>query len=164
MIKMSNLGIFAFEKKMPGWLDSLLRKHGVVSCAGELPTDFPSLGVWQLPGNILMHHGIGGVDALKRCLAQTVATELAYLCDPCVLQIFKLRREGEETISAHLKAGLIKRAWAGDKTYLANFPQRAVLRVPKHPDAVIIRHLRPDSRLPALPGQDTIHFRAAGCH
>ncbi|SPN98867.1 uncharacterized protein DNG_01907 [Cephalotrichum gorgonifer] len=67
---MSDLGVFAYEKKMPSWLESLLRKHGEVSRSGV-------------------------VVALARYLSQTAATEYAYLCDPCVQQIFKLRREGQ---------------------------------------------------------------------
>lgn len=30
-----------------------------------------------------------------RCLSRTKATESALFCDPCVRQIFKLKREGE---------------------------------------------------------------------
>lgn len=35
------------------------------------------------------------MEALRSCLSQNADTESAYLCDPCVRQVFKLRREGE---------------------------------------------------------------------
>lgn len=37
-----------------------------------------------------------------RCLSQTKATESALLCDPCVRQIFKLKREGETPVEPEL--------------------------------------------------------------
>lgn len=54
-----------------------------------------------VPADILTYTAPGVVEALVRCLSQTPATESARLCDPCVRQIFKLKREGEE---AHLSS------------------------------------------------------------
>jgi hypothetical protein len=41
------------------------------------------------------------VAALIRCLSQEPpeTVDCAYLCDPCVQQVFKLRREGEQALS-----------------------------------------------------------------
>lgn len=50
-----------------------------------------------LLADILTYTAPGVVEALVRCLSLTTATESASLCDPCVRQIFKLKREGEET-------------------------------------------------------------------
>ncbi|KKA25977.1 hypothetical protein TD95_002150 [Thielaviopsis punctulata] len=65
----SNLGLFAYEKKMPGWLHSLLERKEVVALQGMI-------------GELGWH------------LNHSRSTSYAYLCHPGVQQVFKLRREG----------------------------------------------------------------------
>lgn len=54
-----------------------------------------------VPASILTTLVIGAVEALMRCLTRNPDTEWAYLCDPSVRQIFKLKREGEIHFLAH---------------------------------------------------------------
>ncbi|KAL1886065.1 hypothetical protein Cpir12675_006872 [Ceratocystis pirilliformis] len=65
----SELGLFAYEKRMPGWLKSLLERRGTTA----LPGMIPSLA-WHIDYN--------------------KSTSFAYLAHPGVQQVFKLRREG----------------------------------------------------------------------
>lgn len=65
----AELGRYANEKQMPEWLVAMLRKDG------------------QMVG----YHVI---PVLRQLLQQSDSTEYAYLCDPCVQHVSKLRREG----------------------------------------------------------------------
>ncbi|RGP65047.1 transcription factor [Fusarium sporotrichioides] len=65
----SELGRFADEKKMPPWLIALLQEEGQVVNSGVLPV-------------------------LSQLLEQSPSTQYAYLCQPAVQHISKLKREG----------------------------------------------------------------------
>ncbi|CAN8095727.1 unnamed protein product [Discula destructiva] len=65
----AELGRYANEKQMPAWLIAMLKKDGQVVGSGIIPV-------------------------LAQLLQQSASTEYAYLCDPCVQHVSKLRREG----------------------------------------------------------------------
>ncbi|KAL5614193.1 hypothetical protein BROUX41_000032 [Berkeleyomyces rouxiae] len=65
----SELGLFAYEKRMPSWLQSLLERRGTVALPGMIP-------------------------ALSWHLNHSKNTGFAYLAHAGVQQVFKLRREG----------------------------------------------------------------------
>lgn len=65
----AELGRYAHEEKMPEWLVTMLKKNGQVV-------------------------GYDVIPVLQQLLQQSASTEYAYLCDPCVQHISKLRREG----------------------------------------------------------------------
>jgi zinc finger-containing ubiquitin peptidase 1 len=73
---MRQLGFFAFEKRMPGWLDTLLRETGDVVKEGA-------------------------VQLIAGRLADAHEVEYAYLCDSSVKQVFKHRGEGMASRSRH---------------------------------------------------------------
>ncbi|KAK1657599.1 peptidase family C78 [Colletotrichum godetiae] len=65
----AELGKYAHEQQMPDWLVSLLHK------GGEVKSD-------------------GVISVLEQLLSQSKSTEYAFLCDPAVQHVSKLKKEG----------------------------------------------------------------------
>ncbi|KXH59314.1 peptidase family C78 [Colletotrichum nymphaeae SA-01] len=65
----AELGKYAHEQQMPDWLVTLLHK------GGEVKSD-------------------GVISVLEQLLSQSKSTEYAYLCDPAVQHVSKLKKEG----------------------------------------------------------------------
>lgn len=65
----AELGRYAHEKQMPDWLVAMLKNNGQVVGTDVIPV-------------------------LRQLLQQSASTEYAYLCDPYVQHVSKLRREG----------------------------------------------------------------------
>lgn len=92
-LQKSELGPHAHENQMPPWLVKLLQDQD---------------GAYKTESRIDRH---GNVEKVRRCanmtrgivpileqlLEQDESTQFAYLCDPAVRHVSKLRREGEIT-------------------------------------------------------------------
>jgi hypothetical protein len=74
---------------MPAWLIKLLEEDGAVKTITKLNTDGKLKKVKICPN---MTSGI--IPVLEQLLRQDEATDYAYLCDPAVKHVSKLKREG----------------------------------------------------------------------
>lgn len=87
----SELGPHAHEKQMPSWLVKLLQdQDGAYKTGTRLDTHGNLKKVRMCPN---MAGGI--IPVLEQLLDQDEYVEFAYLCDPAVKHVSKLRREGE---------------------------------------------------------------------
>ncbi|KAH7321469.1 peptidase family C78-domain-containing protein [Rhexocercosporidium sp. MPI-PUGE-AT-0058] len=85
----SELGPYAREKQMPSWLVKLLEDDGAVKTSNVSNRDGKMRKVKICPN---MTAGI--VPVLEQLLDQDEQVEFAFLCDPAVKHVSKLRREG----------------------------------------------------------------------
>jgi NhaP-type Na+/H+ and K+/H+ antiporter len=87
-VQRSELGRFAHEKKMPPWLVALLQDEGQVVNNGE------STSARRGDKQCLIRT-IDVLPVLSQLLEQSPSTQYAYLCQPSVQHISKLKQEGE---------------------------------------------------------------------
>ncbi|ESZ99444.1 hypothetical protein SBOR_0206 [Sclerotinia borealis F-4128] len=85
----SELGPHAHEKQMPQWLVKLLQADGQYKTINRLNADGQLRRVKYCP-----NQAEGIIPVLAQLLDQDSATSYAYLCDPAVLHVSKLLREG----------------------------------------------------------------------
>ncbi|KAF4634667.1 hypothetical protein G7Y89_g3448 [Cudoniella acicularis] len=85
----SELGPHANEKQMPSWLVKLLESDGEMTTVNRLDGDGKLKKVKFCPNRTS-----GILPVLEQLLRQDRSTEYAYLCDPAVKHVSKLKREG----------------------------------------------------------------------
>jgi zinc finger-containing ubiquitin peptidase 1 len=79
---------------MPSWLVKLLQEEdGALKTTNQIDSDGKLRKIKICPN---MQAGV--IPVLEQLLDQDVYTEYAYLCDPAVRHVSKLRREGEPFI------------------------------------------------------------------
>ncbi|TVY49498.1 Zinc finger with UFM1-specific peptidase domain protein [Lachnellula occidentalis] len=85
----SELGPHANEKQMPPWLVKLLETDGATTTVNRLATD----GKLR-KAEVCMNHAANIIPVLEQLLHQDKTTQYAYLCDPAVRHVSKLKKEG----------------------------------------------------------------------
>ncbi|KUJ20197.1 DUF1671-domain-containing protein [Mollisia scopiformis] len=85
----SEIGPHAHEKQMPAWLVKLLEEDGALKMGNRLDSGGKIRRVQYSPNQTA-----GIVPVLAQLLEQNETTSYAYLCDPAVKHVSKLRREG----------------------------------------------------------------------
>lgn len=86
----SELGPHAHEKQMPSWLVKLLREKD-----GETTTIYPTINGRQKRIRYFPNQTAGILPVIEQFLDQDEATAYAYMCDPAVRHVSKLKREGK---------------------------------------------------------------------
>ncbi|PMD43403.1 DUF1671-domain-containing protein [Hyaloscypha variabilis F] len=86
----SELGPHAHEKQMPSWLVKLLQEQDGAYKSGTRLDNHGKL--YKVKWRPNMARGI--IPVLEQLLYQDMYVEFAYLCDPAVKHVSKLRREG----------------------------------------------------------------------
>ncbi|TVY58650.1 Zinc finger with UFM1-specific peptidase domain protein [Lachnellula cervina] len=85
----SELGPHANEKQMPPWLVELLESDGATTTENRLGTD----GKLR-KAQVCKNHAADIIPVLEQLLHQDKNTQYAYLCDPAVRHVSKLKKEG----------------------------------------------------------------------
>lgn len=85
----SELGPHAHEKQMPSWLVRLLATDGETTVENRVNIDGRLRKV-----KICLNRTPGVLPVLRQLLEQDNTTAYAYLCDPAVVHISKLKKEG----------------------------------------------------------------------
>lgn len=93
MLQKSELGPHAHEKQMPSWLIKLLEDDGAMKTTNQLDGSEKLRRVKICPN---MTAGI--VPVIAQLVEQDETVEYAYLCDPAVKHVSKLRREGKPSL------------------------------------------------------------------
>ncbi len=120
MSQKSELGPHAHEKQMPSWLVKLLQEQdGVYKTGTRLDSHGNLKKVRTCPN---MAGGI--IPVLEQLLDQDDYVKFAYLCDPAVKHVSKLRREGKGAFCVEIFANR----------------ERGLLWVPQHSDDVFLYH------------------------
>ncbi|KAE8444400.1 hypothetical protein EG329_000600 [Mollisiaceae sp. DMI_Dod_QoI] len=99
----SELGPHAHEKQMPAWLVELLKGDGAMRTTNQLERGGRMRRVRYCPNQTA-----GIVDVLEQCLDQDESTAYAYICDPAVKHVSKLKKEGK-AVPISNRALLIKK-------------------------------------------------------
>lgn len=86
----SELGPYAHEDQMPGWLVKLLQSDGEKKPMNRIGTDGKLKKVMASE-----NWASGIIPVVTQLLEQDPKTEYAYICQPDVLHISKMKREGK---------------------------------------------------------------------
>ena len=87
---------------MPAWLVKLLETDGAMTTVNRLGTDGKSRKT-----EVCMNHAANIIPVLEQLLHQDKTTQYAYLCDPAVRHVSKLKKEGRLIISLVCSSVLI---------------------------------------------------------
>jgi zinc finger-containing ubiquitin peptidase 1 len=90
LLQKSELGPHANEKQMPSWLFKLLELDGDVKTVNKFGSDGKMKKVKECAN---MAPGV--VPVLAQLVEQDGYTQYAYMCDPAVKHISKLKKEGQ---------------------------------------------------------------------
>jgi zinc finger-containing ubiquitin peptidase 1 len=89
----SELGPHANEAQMPPWLVKLLETDGATTTVSRLDMDGKLRKV-----KVCMNRAAGIIPVLQQLLHQDKTTQYAYLCNPAVRHMSKLKKEGKSII------------------------------------------------------------------
>jgi len=89
----SELGPHANEKQMPSWLVKLLETDGATTIVNRLDVDGKLKKV-----KVCVNRAAGIIPVLQQLLHQDKTTQYAYLCNPAVRHVSKLKKEGRSII------------------------------------------------------------------
>ncbi len=107
---------------MPSWLVKLLQEQdGAYKSGTRLDNHGKLYKVKWCPN---MARGI--IPVLEQLLYQDMYVEFAYLCDPAVKHVSKLRREGKDQFILFHIISIDRNRW--------------LLWLPEHPDDVFVHH------------------------
>ena len=90
----SELGPHANEKQMPSWLVKFLETDGATTTVNRLDMDEKLKKV-----KVCMNQAADIIPVLEQLLHQDKTTQYAYLCNPAVRHVSKLKKEGKPIIS-----------------------------------------------------------------
>ncbi|PQE30765.1 peptidase family C78 protein [Rutstroemia sp. NJR-2017a WRK4] len=107
----AELGPYAHEKQMPSWLVRLLQADGEIKTINRLDSDGKYRKV-----KYCVNQAPDIIPILTQLLAQDPMVDYAYICDPAVLHVSKLSREGHEAFQNRLPTifdiqDYIEKAW-----------------------------------------------------
>lgn len=88
-LQKSELGPHANEKQMPSWLVKLLQTDGQTTTVNRLDADGKLRKV-----RVCLNRAAGIIPVLQQLLHQDKTTDCAFLCDPAVRHVSKLKKEG----------------------------------------------------------------------
>lgn len=112
-LQKSELGPHANEKQMPSWLVKLLETDGETTTVNRLDGGGKLRKV-----RVCLNREAGIIPVLQQLLHQDKTTAYAYLCDPTIKHISKLKREGLPITSQVLSVSNVYRGllWVSQHT------------------------------------------------
>lgn len=129
---------------MPGWLVKLLEEDGSMKMGERQDRHGKIRKVQYCPNQTA-----GVVPVLAQFLEQDESTSYAYLCDPAVKHVSKLKREGDSGSLLPMTSADVNR-W--------------ILRLSKYTIVVLLYHRSEVSRTRTIRWQNSHYLRHSGIH